>query len=374
VRIAARWSWLRVAVAAASTSVGLGCRAELEVVESLELGALVWDPVVGSRDGGSSTVWHDRSVWVFGDSILTQEGSAGTTWRNNTATFTEDFDAADGIHPFEEALAETDGGVPPEFLPMTADEIAYEAEYDGPNCGEDCSGIAMWPGSPVYDPENDRLVVFYLKLVQRPGALNIDVIGSSVALWSDPDAFPERPLVREGDEPTLLFGQHGPELAAAALYRNGWIYAFSCATPRGGKKCILGRVRPDDVAVREAWRFRTSAGHWSPRWENAETLFRGSEIMSVHYNAHVGRWLATYARPLTNDIVMRTAPSLPGPWSDELVVHHARDVLDDGLTSYGALAHPEFAGDEGRLEYVTYYEPASGGLRLVELELELEPR
>lgn len=65
---------------------------------------------------------------------------------------------------------------------------------------------------------------------------------------------------------------------------------------------------------------------------------------------------------------------LPNQAVDSLELAVAGDVLDDGLTSYGALAHPEFAGDEGRLEYVTYYEPASGGLRLVELELELEPR
>jgi len=361
---------LRTLVGAYGALAFCACEAEVDVVESLELGAIAWNPVVASRDGGASALWRGRSVWVFGDSILSEAGSAASTWRNNTATSTADLDASDGLHPFEEALAERDGGVPPEFLPMTADEVAFEAEHGGPDCGDDCAGIALWAGSPVVDPTSDRLLVFYLKLIQRPGEFNLTVLGSSVAIWNDLREFAERPLVRDGSEPTLLFGADEPEVAAAALVDGGQLFAFFCAnTGELGKRCLLGRVDPSMAQERNAWQFWSRQERWTADWRDAKGLFDGSGIMSVHYNAFVDRWLAVYSRPLSDEIVLRTSSELTGPWSDETVVHEALDFTDDGHTSYSALAHPEFARDGGRFEYLTYYEPHSGGMRLVELEL-----
>ena len=65
---------------------------------------------------------HGRSAWLYGDTALNQEGADGSTWRNNTASWTQDRDAFDGLQGFDEwsDAAET----PVEFPPRTDAERA----------------------------------------------------------------------------------------------------------------------------------------------------------------------------------------------------------------------------------------------------------
>src|SRR5688572_20705890 len=65
----------------------------LQVESSRELGALPFDASVHARDGGFSARFGARSVWLFGDTILSRPGVDGTRWRSSTVAWTTDLEA-----------------------------------------------------------------------------------------------------------------------------------------------------------------------------------------------------------------------------------------------------------------------------------------
>lgn len=348
-----------------------GCGGEapaLRAAATHGLGAMRWDPAVAGRDGGYSVQVGARALWVFGDTGgRTPPGHFG--FANNTACVLADGDARDGLFDCEELVDA--GGYLFEFLPLTADEAAHEAKYGDPaTCGERCEGVALWPGPAIHDPARGRVLVPYAKLYQRPGFLNIDVVGTSLAVWNeDLVGAAERPLVRPGDdEPTLLFRGDGPELAAAALVVDDMLLAYSCAGDGFDRPCVLLRAPLADPLRREAWEFRGEGG-WSPDPGDAHELFQGAPMMTVHWNQHARVYVATYATPAGNEVEIRTAPRPEGPWSDAAEILSGEAPLA-GASMYGALMHPELSRAGGRVEYLSYYQVESGTIELVEVAWE----
>ena len=347
----------------------VGCGGEppaVEVKETRALGALQWDPAVAGRDGGYSTRVGERSVWVFGDTGgRTPPGHFG--YANNTSCSTVDLDARDGLFPMDEHL--DDEGYLREFLPLTAEEEAYEQAHGDPaKCEDTCEGVALWPGPLVHDAERGRVLVMYAKLYQRPGPLNITVVGTSIAVWNDElVGAAERPEVAPGsDEPTLMFRDGEFGLATAALADGDDLLAYSCEGDGFDRPCRLGRAPLADALVREAWRFYAGDGEWSLADSRAIELFQGAPMMSVHWNEYAGVYIAAYVVPAGNEIEVRTAKAPEGPWSDAATVVHGRAPVADS-SSYGGLMHPELSRDEGRVEYLTYYLEQTGTIELVEI-------
>ena len=356
------------AAALALLALASGCGddpPQLRPQSTQELGALRWDPAVAGRDGGYSARVGERTLWVFGDTGgRTPPGHHG--FANNTACVTPDRDARDGLFPMVEVL-DPDGYLL-EFLPLTADEAAYEAEHGDPaRCGDACEGIALWPGPAVHDPERDRVLVFYAKLYQRPGYLDVDVVGTSLAVWDDAlTGLATRPEVAPGsDEPTLLFRPGELELASAALVEDDTLLAYACDGDGFDRLCRLARAPLADPLRRAAWEFHAD-GAWSSDPREATTLFQGAPMMTVHFNAHKRVYVATYAVPGGNEVAVRTAARPEGPWSGEAVVHEGRTPVT-GASLYGALMHPEYSRDGGRVEYLTYYQVDDGTIDLVEV-------
>lgn len=339
------------------------------VATTRELGALQWDPAVAGRDGGYSTKVGERSLWVFGDTGgRTPPGHIG--FANNTACATDDLDARDGLFPMVEHL--DDAGFLLEFVPLTEDEAAYEAEHsDSATCGDACEGVALWPGPAIHDVERGRVLVFYGKLYQRPGPLNITGVGSSIAVWDDAlVGLAERPVVApEREEPTLLFLDGEFELAAAALAVGDDVLAYGCAGDGFDKPCRLGRAPLADPLRREAWRFYAGDGEWSSEPSAAIELFQGAPMMTVHFNDHAQVYVAAYAAVAGNSVEVRTADAPEGPWSEAATIFHGREPIA-GSSSYGALFHPELSREGGRVEYLTYYLQESGTIELVEVTWE----
>jgi hypothetical protein len=92
--------------------------------------------------------------------------------------------------------------------------------------------------------------------------------------------------------------------------------------------------------------------------------------LSVHWNEYLGKYLAVYSNQLVSKISIRTAERPEGPWSDSQVVVECVAPTNGKIWSYSGLAHPEFARDNGRVEYLTYYRETgsfTGEMRLVEV-------
>jgi Domain of unknown function (DUF4185) len=360
-----------IARAAVVVVVGLSACAEanppdLRVVSIDEQGEMQSPSTIVGRDGGDSGRFAGRSVWVYGDTVTTSAGSFPSTWRNNTMSFTEDADASDGITGFVQPQDEL--GAPREFFPRTAQEQAFDEEHfdrgDG-SCAEPCGARqAIWGGGPVPDPARARALLSYGKVYAEPGEFNFHLVGTSFAIWDDFDAGPQRPEVVSGlGDPTLLFDAPTEgEFGTGTNLVDDRLYAFSCAGGGGHDgDCRLARVHIDDIFDRDAWEFRSDDG-WSAQVDDAMVLFAGSPNMSVAYVASIERWLALYMD--WDAIEVRTAEQIEGPWSDpETVFVSHRDG------SPHAHLHPEFAEQDGAVQYVSYL---ADHFRL--LRLELAPR
>ena len=93
-------------------------------------------------------------------------------------------------------------------------------------------------------------------------------------------------------------------------------------------------------------------------------------MLTVHWNRHLGKYLAVYSTPLKNSISIRTSDVPEGPWSTSRAVVEGLPPGVDNKWNYSGLAHPEFAKDNGRVEYFTYYRETAlmkGETRLVEV-------
>jgi len=142
----------------------------------------------------------------------------------------------------------------------------------------------------------------------------------------------------------------------------------------GVKECRLGRAPLAQALERSAWEFYTGRnGQWSPDVGAAASVMAGNDVMTVAYNAYLGEYLAVYATPWVNRVMLRSAPRPEGPWSQEAL---AIDVSDQPPVShwvYDAVAHPELETHGGKRQYITYSRMTSdvaSEMHLVEVELE----
>ena len=324
----------------------------LRVRSATEIGVVATQPAIQGRDGGFSIAVWNRSVWVYGDTVLTVPDEDGATWHHNSFSITADLDASDGITGATERLDAA--GAPLHFLAPTPDERAFNLAHAGETCEEPCNARwATWPTAAVYDPERDRVLVFYGKIYAEPGDFNFHGVGHSIAVWDGIDTLPRRPELAPGTEhPTVMFPLGDRQVGLAPTIEGEHLYAFACELAFVVHECALARVLLEQALERTAWRFWTGSD-WSPDGASATVVLKTGPIMDVAWNAYLGRYTAIYSRPFDLDIVIRTAPALTGPWSDEEVLFVARSDGD----VYDALPHREYAERDGKVQYITYSRP-----------------
>ncbi len=348
-----------------------------EILATRDMGVLETNPVIALRDGAFSTRVGGVSLWVYGDTGLTTPGADGGTWRHNTISWTHDLYATDGITGFQDWVDSTGG--PITFLPLTQDEIDTNAAHHGDNCQvPPCNyEYGLWPGTPIYDAEGGRVLYTYLKEWLGPGAWNFTTVGSGIAVGpAMPAGSVARPVESPGSsDPTLMFQQGEPIFTNAALLtREGgatWVYLYDCSGGNGFTKPMhVARVPMTGILDRSQWRFWAGSGTWSASASDAVQIFDGSDQLSVYWSPFLGRYVAMYLEPLSQNAVARTADRPEGPWSDPTLMFVAKAPSSGGL-DYSGTAHLEMQLDGGRLEYFTYVRDTgtlSQERRVVEIE------
>ncbi|MDD5224313.1 MAG: DUF4185 domain-containing protein [bacterium] len=341
-----------------------------EVASTREIGPVKFQDAIRGRDGGFSARFGGKSVWVFGDTALESAAADGATWRSSTWCRSTDSDPSDGIDCRDEPLDANNA--PYEFLPFTNEEFNYNQAHFRTDIPEaDQSRWALWPGPVVVDPDSGKALVFYSKVFARPGAWNFEMVGYSFATWESPDLLPVRPEVNPGaDEPTLLFPEGATQIGSGALIHDGYVYVYGCRSEWLSWPNFLGRVRFSEALNRQAWEFYQGANTWNGNLDTAVKVLEAATMITVHWNDYLKKFLAVYSTPLVNTLSFRTADRPEGPWSDAREFHQGLAPLDSEQWDYSGLAHPEFARENGRIEYVSYYRPTEflkGETRLVEV-------
>jgi hypothetical protein len=348
----------------------LACRpAGPRAASAEEVGLVDQNATIQGRDGGGSGLAWGAYVWVYGDTVLNEADENGINWHGNSYSITDDRDASDGVGPFVEPA---DGkGQPLELVAPTDAELEFNlAHWGSEGCAEEPCGArwAVWPSEPFWDEARQQAYVTYGLIYAEPGDFNFEGVGGSIAVWRDAEARPERPVIDEGAaHPDLLWGADAPSWGATSRVEGDSFYTFACDTGFLSRPCRLARVPLDALHDVRAWEYRTREG-WSGEVDEAATLFDGSSIMSLSWNAWLDAYLLVYADG--GKVKARTAPEIWGEWSREKVLY------DPGPDDpYDVNHHAELDEDEGRVAYVTYSRPSGDGwfgteFPLVRIELE----
>jgi hypothetical protein len=327
----------------------------LHVMSATEIGTLQQSSRVVGRDGAYTAQVWGHEVWTFGDTFLSLSNVQGTSFVSNTFA-TSDTSVGDGGIVLTDRL--DDAGAPDELLYPTASEetydLAHQTQADGGCAQSPCGGRwATWPGPTIFDPDAGTALTFYGLITAAPGNFNFSGVGESLSLWTDFYALPARPEPNLcADSPTLLFCKSEPAFGNAAAELDGVVYAFACPQSLLSNPCQLARVPFAQALEKTAWEYWDGVA-WTADITKGASLFDGTSIMGLSFNTYVGQWMLIYAQDFSNQVVVRTAPALTGPWSAEENLFVA-DRKGTGGNTYDALPHPELAEEGGRIQYVTF--------------------
>jgi len=322
------------------------------IVSATDLGPLRQNADIRGRDGGWSAAWNGRSIWTFGDTVLKVPGHDGDSWSDNSLSWTMDLDGSDGIVLDHDRLDAT--GAPVEAIPLTRKEAAFNFLHKGDDCRvQPCNAeYALWPGPVVADPARNRVFLFYLKIYRIIGRLGWTQIGSGIAVWTT-DGGVVRPIESPGSpDPTLMFPGGGPTFTSGSIVVADVLYSYGCEPGFLVQDCKVARVPLAAALERDAWQFYTGDA-WSSEVTAARAVFQGGAANSVFWAEQLGLFVNVYSQPLGDDVMYRVAQAPEGPWSDDALAFSGRPG-QPGTFDYFGLAHPEYAEEDGRTQYVTY--------------------
>lgn len=340
-------------------------------------GQVVQDSRVAGRSIGGSVLYNGRSVWVFGDTSLQNPGGL----MSNSASATTDLDASNGVSLESSSAFTTAAGAPASFITATPAEQAFEnAHAASTHCtsatDQYCGAtLAFWPGPVIADPGDHRVLVFYAVVCAGGGsgtpcgvAFGDDLGGGIAALDMDSGTVtrltnPGTPLPGVGGpDPTLLFpADH--IFSAAALVVGTDVYAYGPCSFAG---CELSRAPLAQVGTPSAWRYHTASGAWSADAASGDRLIGpGGAGQSVFHDPALGAYVNVFMPFGSDDVDYQVAAEPYGPWSKTVTAAH---TPGGSQVDYGLVAHPEYAQDNGLIQYLTYYHPENGALGLLKVQ------
>lgn len=334
------------------------------VIASVEdLGALPHpSDTVAGRDGASSGVIDGELLWTFGDTFLYETTPVDGS---NVASATGAWASVDA--PLELEQPVDANGIPAQLIPYT------DAELDQ-NRAAPLDGWALWPGAVIDTGDDDLLVLF--QRIERTGGSGFDGVGlgtariaprETVARRNDGDLF-SRPL--GGSDGELLYGTGGVTVEGETAY------FFACERVALTVGCRLARVPRAEADQRGSFEFYDGTG-WSMDIEDARVVVEGvGAAISVHYNAHLGAYLLVTSPGFSNDVSLRVAEHIEGPWPRSGVIVPADEVaiLSAGEgNNYLAQEQVALSSADGREVVISYSRPLGsfrGEVRLARITFE----
>jgi hypothetical protein len=315
------------------------------------------------QDCASSIVLPSgEALWVFGDTIEgpfeSIRGLPLDDKLSNTAAIVPRQNVAEGIKQYQ-FVTEPGGKRARQIVPFVGDEKPASQR--------------IWPIHGLC--RDGHIYVFYHRISLIPGVdvfdnFNLDGMGIARAKTGDwkferlkaPDGTYE---FWKGDKPTFgVFVQQ----------EDGVAYVWGSLMTG----MFLARTSPDKIADLASYEYLIAAPTpadptvkpvWSKTFEPTAVLFDSvPNEMSVSYNAYLKRYIAIHCRLRENEIVMRTAPEIAGPWSEGEVIYRPEKKNASDLF-YAAKEHPELAQEEGKVLYVTYIDSRTYAPQLIEVTL-----
>jgi hypothetical protein len=309
----------------------------LAVTAIADLGGFSAPSTVVGRDGTTSASVGGQLVWTFGDTFLTKPNAIdGATVLSATAGWSTTLDPLRLSEPLDDA------GLPGQLIPYTSDEIAK-------NKADPSDGVALWPG-PVVAVSGTEAVVFFQHVLRSGCGFSVDAIGTAHVTKGSTVATRDPAFLFQGSDPTFS--------NAGGTVDGGYVYLYDCELALGFE-CKVARAPLTQLTERSAYTFWNGSSFTSNASQAAWFIQGVSSGISIERNPWLGRWLAVSSSPGSNDILLKTADSLTGPFGEALVVPSTSNgiVTSDAGTNYLAKEHVELQSAGGQEIVIGYAHP-----------------
>jgi len=211
-----------------------------------------------------------------------------------------------------------------------------------------------WALDGVY--HNNELWITLLCLEVDPtdttGAFGFKTCGSDLARVSNLEDDPQKWNV---DYYPLVANGLSAYPSSATVIDGNYLYLFALYE-KGEKPMVLTRISLDKLNnPQENLEYLSKEKTWKKGLlpEDAlEVMEKGNSEMSVKYHPERKQWVAVHNNQdfwYADEILLRTAPSVEGPWSKPVVIHRIEDVkkthpnYDQDTFCYAGKEHPELA-------------------------------
>lgn len=223
------------------------------------------------------------------------------------------------------------------------------------------AGVRLWPLDAFY--RDGHLQVLLAKIVATDTGMGFDSTGTVWATVENPLDTPPTWRIRYQD--FTACGGFVPDKGITVDGDYAYIYS-TVLRPVYPQPAALLRVPLDGLDTpKDHAKYLAESGEWLPiaRFDDdARTVVANPSInMFVHFDEALGSFVTVHGSPAfgSPDLVVQTAPSLEGPWSEGTVVYQLPEMLSpraDGATvgCYAVTEHPEFRMHDGKTLLVTY--------------------
>jgi hypothetical protein len=310
---------------------------------NLEQGkAMGW---LGADAAYSIPLADGRDVWIFGDTLYGDKrvvhGDNPQMVRNSIGISTCD---SDGRWNLTYVIRKDADGRPHDFFHARLPNTWYWA-LDGFVAGRD-----IW--------------VTLLCVRNAPSAQSqakgFETCGTDLARIHAPGSDPQRwkidyfPLVPDGTHayPSATTVVYGKDAYLFALEESGARPLLATRIPLSGLNDPAKHL--EYLSADGAWK-----SGFTPQ-SAMEVMKHGSPELSIRYHPELHRWLAVMFSPdaFSSKILLRTAPSLTGPWTEGQVIYQVPEMqpanpgYDKDTFCYAAKEHPEFERGDLVFTYV----------------------
>jgi len=168
---------------------------------------------------------------------------------------------------------------------------------------------------------------------------------------ANPDDPPPQWRLTQNKVPFTKISRSGALVFGGAVLREGeYAYIFGGDSRPEAKKArapnglVVARVPADQLGDFAEWRF-LAKGEWQKDYRKVIPVFPnvGSEF-SVSWLPARKAYAAVYSEGIGGRILLRMAPTLPGPWSNPIEVYRCPEMnWPVKAFCYAAKAHPQLA-------------------------------
>lgn len=317
----------------------LSCSASLQALEKSKTECLPSFPLEKSWWGGDAAysipLPDGRSVWVFGDTLYGErrmmEGSDPRMVRNSIAVSTCD---DPGGWKVDYVIRRDDKEQPQDFFQAQHKDTWY------------------WPLDGFIYKNDLWVTLLCIRNVPRTTStdLGFETCGADLAKISGLENDPQRWSVKYF---SLVSESVRAYPSATAVVEGEFAYIFALLES-DSRPMLLTRIPLDDLdAPAEHLQYLSKSGIWKPGLTPADAMRvmeHGNSEMTVRYHPLLKKWVAilNYPKFLSDEIVVRTAPQLAGPWSEGEEIYRIPEMqkgeagYDKDTFCYAGKEHPEF--------------------------------